>query len=221
MNNRKYFKVVGEIELFFSIAGIIFGFVLMISISVEAGWALKILGSMNGTGYSAPLVGWALAWSWIFFILGSFLAPALGLLFIAVGEMLERNAKADSEIQELKAKLSKCESNNEESEPKEQTVKSSEEKGNNPAEQAIIKEKAVNKPSKKKGDNLVVGKDKNNYEINDHICFKEDCEFNDLIIKKGSTGVIDNRLLSYGGTRYMVILDDTKETVQVSGEYFE
>ena len=68
---------------------------------------------------------------------------------------------------------------------------------------------------------VVTGKDKDDYALDERVVFNQDFSTNGIDIKKGDTGIIDNRLLSSGGRIYVVILDKTKDTVKVSGVYFE
>ena len=236
MDKQKYFKFVGNLLLFFSCLGIIFDLVFMISLTANAVWALQIIGYADSNGNIIRHVnGFMLFLLWIVFVVSSIVDPSTGLLFITVSELLDGDPLSESNSTKIRrcneriAKLEKIlednglsatedkEESKEETELKKEEVKPEisevEQKLEEPVKEELIEnDVAVN-------DGIVRGK--SIYEINDRIIFDEDVEVDGIRIKKGSTGVIENASVSYGGRKYDVVLDGTGKKVTVVGRYFE
>lgn len=226
MRRKAYFFVIGIIELI--IFGLIFGYCLIVilGLSFDAQWALRIAkmtdGSYNYYDHKttfAPLLTSDKFALWVAFFVFSLFGPAFGLVLITVSNLMEDNnidistfsysgARIEREIEELQKQI---DSLNQQLKQGPDLVFQ---------EETIVEEGNV-KPISNDNNQVVEKKDKNSYQLGERIQLNCDFEFEGTIIKKGSTGVIDNWLLSSLGKTYVVILDDDKKEIHIRGEYFE
>ena len=238
MSKALYLKIIGIVELVVSSIGIIFFLVYVIGITAEASWAVANFGPDGVTGF-------VIALCWVLFFVYAFFAPSIGILFLTVashedsgaGRVVVRSSSSistnySSKISELQNRVNTLErkvialqqSSTTKGEPKSEDPLAdfSEEDKERLKKQMLeemidkkeVKVEPVDKP-------VVTGKDKDDYALDERVVFNQDFSTNGIDIKKGDTGIIDNRLLSSGGRIYVVILDKTKDTVKVSGVYFE
>lgn len=230
MDKGKYLRIVGCFELIASVIGIIFGFVLMIGISTKAAWALQMVGSVDGNGRIISYTGFQLFITWLMYIAGCFFAPAVGILFLSVGDLIEQNSyfsnsksktmeeKASQNAQgnNLQAKNAECDlselDSNKIHEPLEQECSNEQNAINDPAS-SITKNHAEDYRSD-------VSK-KTIYDINDRIIFNREMEIDGVKIQKGMVGIVDNVFVGYGGRRYLVILEDSGVSVTISEKVIE
>ena len=229
MSKGKYLKVVGVVEMIAAIILIIAGFVIMVGISTSAAWALNSIGSVDGYGQIVPIVGGTLFLYWLGYLITCFFAPAVGILFFTVADLVDEPRAAaighpkistynydkikrlEDEITQLKNKveyLSSCVQTDETVELKETQP--------DPVEVEETIEEQTDTT-----DEVTTHKNKDDYKLDERIRINSDVEINGQLIKKGSTGVIDNTLITSGGKKYVVIIDETKRTIIIDGSYFE
>lgn len=83
-------------------------------------------------------------------------------------------------------------------------------------------EKPAVEPTVVKEEPVASSRDRNSYKIDEKIVLKQDYEFDGVKIPKGSKGVIDNYLTTYGGRTYIVIFDKFPgKEVKITGDHFE
>lgn len=219
MTKAKYLRIVGYIELISSIIGIIVGFIYMVGITIGAAWAL------NALGIPKAITGFTLFLSWLTFAAACFFAPALGILFIAVADLMDNgcptsidvSSAVDAKLEGMNSRLRKVEQNKEtqKKEPKkEETSTAANVESDNKDEESPAEESnrvAVNSPEEQK----------KTYNIDTVVKFKEDMLVDGVQIKQGETGVIVDILRGFAGRQYAVILDSSKEKVLVREDCFE
>lgn len=59
------------------------------------------------------------------------------------------------------------------------------------------------------------------YHLNDCVVILKDIEVDGNAVKKGTKGIIDNRLISFGGIKYIIKLDKSKSTIELTESDFE
>ena len=58
------------------------------------------------------------------------------------------------------------------------------------------------------------------FSLNDSVSITEDIVTNGIFIQKGSTGTIDNRLISSNGIKYVIKMDSTGQEITITDDYF-
>ncbi len=236
MSRALYLKIVGIVELIISIIGIIFLLIYVIGITAEASWAVANFGPDGVTGFWIAMI-------WILFFIYAFFAPSIGVLFLTVAKHEEggstvvhtkttvppsysnKMSALDNRIYSLERKIALMQQSSQTAEtqkpndPLENFSKKDKERLKKEMLEGMIEK--TNKSSEIDTTSIARGKDKDEYALEDRIAFNQNFTVNNIEIKKGDTGIIDNRLLTTGGRIYVVILDKTKESVKVSGVYFE
>ena len=87
---------------------------------------------------------------------------------------------------------------------------------NKPTEPAISPKKKTTSLPK------VIVRGKDTYDIGDRIILESTFTDEDIKVEKGTTGVIEDSQVSYGGRRYTVVLDNEEHTtVNIPGRFFE
>lgn len=83
--------------------------------------------------------------------------------------------------------------------------------------------KSTNNNQKKKENNYSAssGLKKDIYNIGEKITFKRDASIKGHKIEKGMTGVVEKRLYTTQGRIYTVVLDSSKEKIDITSDYFE
>ena len=236
MSRALYLKIVGIAELIISIIGIIFLLIYVIGITAEASWAVANFGPDGVTGFWIAMI-------WILFFIYAFFAPSIGVLFLTVAKHEEdgptvvhtktavppsysnKMSALDNRIYSLERKIALMQQSSQTAEtqkpndPLENFSKEDKERLKKEMLEGMIEK--TNKSSEIDTASIARGKNKDEYALEDRIAFNQDFTVNNIEIKKGDTGIIDNRLLTTSGRIYVVILDKTKESVKVSGVYFE
>lgn len=238
MSKALYLKIIGIVELVVSSIGIIFFLVYVIGITAEASWAVANFGPDGVTGF-------VIALCWVLFFVYAFFAPSIGILFLTVAShedsgagrvvvhtsssistnYLNRISNLENKVKALERKvivLEQTSTVDEEPKAKDPLEEFSEEEKEKLKKQMLdemiekkeVEVKPVDKP-------VVTGKNQDDYALDDRIAFNQDFSINGIDIKKGDTGVIDNRLLTRDGRTYVVILDKNQKTIKISGMYFD
>ena len=210
MTRAKYLKTIGYIELVLSFIGIGVGFIYMIGVSMGSAWAL------NALGLPGAVTGLALFIMWIVFLIACFFAPAVGFLFISVGDLLDYQpitlsdvtANVEPKLNEINSRLRKIE----------ESIKSAKPSSIKEESNVAIHKESNEKPVKEKSNE---SDRKKGFALDDKVTFKEDMVIDGVSIKQGQTGVIVDILVSFAGRQYAVILDDNEERVLAREDCFE
>ena len=223
MTKSLYLKIIGITELVFSGIGMIVGLIYVIAITAQASWVTAQIGITALNGFALFLI-------WLAYLVYCFYAPAVGILFLVVArheeegpvvvhsspartsEHVKRIAKLEEEVKNLRRKLVYMDSVNEVSKQQQEVIK--DDSPSEPKEEQVQEE-----PAKKS--EIAKNKDKDSYALDDRVQFNQDVMVNGVQVNKGDTGIIDNRMYTSGGRVYIVVLDKNKESVKVSGLYFE
>ena len=224
MTKAKYLRIVGYIELISSLIAVIVGLIYMIALSMGVEWALEAAGAGGSAGARA-VTGFALFLGWVLFFGACFFAPAVGVLFLSVADLLDEkritsndvSSIVDSRLDGIYKRIKKVEQNIEpqkkDSKKEEAIVAATVEPDNksegSPAEEV---DKVVNNSSDDQ---------RRTFTIDTVVKFKEDMLVDGVQIKQGETGVIVDILRGFAGRQYAVILGESKERVLVREDCFE
>ena len=224
MRRKVYFFAIGIIELI--IFGLVFAYwlIVILGLSFDAQWALKIAKLTEGsyTYYNnqtrfAPLLTSDKFALWVAFFIFSLFGPAFGLLCVTVSKLIDDDSPNTTTFDYSAARINKLEK---EIDQLQKQIGALEHQIKGP--EPVFDETPVTNEEPENSDvHSIVRKDKNSYQLGDKVQLNSDFEFEGEIIKKGSTGVIDNWLLSSLGKTYVVILDGSKKEIHIRGEYFE
>ena len=221
MTRAKYLRIIGYIELISSIVGIVVGFIYMIALSMGVAWALDVAGV---PAVSGPLI----FISWVAFLAACFFAPAVGVLFLSVADLLDQepsittdpdvtSAYVDSKIRRVHEKMSLIERDVEIlKNPHNEAVNEAIDNDNtdNKEDNAIVEEKAV-------ADEASSENKKKSYKLDTKVQFNDDYLIDGTQVKKGQTGTIVDILVSFAGRQYVVALDGSEDRVLAREGHFE
>ncbi len=215
MNKSRYLIGIGVIELIFTTIGLIYLFVQVVGVTAKASWS--VFGMLNG---------FAVFLLWVTFFFCVLMGPSTGILFITVGKMCEYSPEGPtasdrtikyhgSEITLLKEDIRKLN----------RRLSYLEEQERNVEESSKVQEEV---PFEEKNDEVLnqeekietKKRDKFSYSLEEEIEFNDDYVINGVMIKKGTKGIIDNKLTTSHGILYVVIINGGKKTVSVSSDCF-
>ena len=89
--SKKYLNIIGVIEIICTVIGGIYAFILVMGLSFDAKWAYEAAGILG----TAPLGIGTKFILWLVLIVGLFISPAIGVLFLTVAGIIEKMEKVE------------------------------------------------------------------------------------------------------------------------------